>query len=280
MPETPKSGRRSSRPFVNSSPIGVFDSGVGGLTVFRALERAVPHESLVYYGDTARVPYGTRSAETVVRYSLEAAEFLRGHEIKLLVVACNTVSSVALDPLAAVAGVPVLGVIEPGARRAAESSGTGRIGVIGTRATIKSQAYPTRIRALRPEADVLSRPCPLFVPLAEEGWTDGPITKQIAQHYLAPFKQAGVDALVLGCTHYPLLSGMIAEVMGVNVQLVDSAEAVAADVATCLESTPRLVADESTGEPEHHFFVTDAPGPFQQVAERFLGRPIANLEQV
>ena len=265
---------------MNSSPIGVFDSGVGGLTVFRALEQAVPNESLVYYGDTARVPYGTRSAETVVRYSIEAAQFLRGHDIKMLVVACNTASSVALDPLAAVAGVPVIGVIEPGARRAAESSVTGRIGVIGTRATIKSQAYPTRIRELHPEANVLSRPCPLFVPLAEEGWTDGPITKQIAQHYLAPFRQAGVDVLVLGCTHYPLLRGIIDEVMGQNVQLVDSAESVAADVATCLESTPELAADPSAGAPEHHFFVTDAPGPFQQVAERFLGRPIASLEQV
>jgi glutamate racemase len=265
---------------MNPRPIGVFDSGVGGLTVFRALEQAVPHESLVYYGDTARVPYGTRSEETVVRYSLEAGEFLRGHEIKLLVVACNTASSVALDPLGAVAGVPVIGVIDPGARRAAEGSATGRIGVIGTRATIKSQAYPTRIRALRPDADVLSRPCPLFVPLAEEGWTSGPITKQIAQHYLAPFRQAGVDSLVLGCTHYPLLREIIGEVMGPAVRLVDSAESVAADVATCLESTPELAAEPGAGDPEHHFYVTDAPGPFQQVAERFLGRPLTRLEQV
>ena len=280
MPGTATNGRGFGERFVNSRPIGVFDSGVGGLTVFHALEQAVPFESLVYYGDTARVPYGTRSAETVVRYSLEAAEFLRGHEIKLLVVACNTASSVALDALAEVAGVPVIGVIEPGARRAAESSGTGRIGVIGTRATIRSQAYPARIRALRPEADVLSRPCPLFVPLAEEGWTDGSITKQIAQHYLAPFKQAGVDSLVLGCTHYPLLRGIIAEVMGLNVRLVDSAETVAADVATCLLSTPELATDPNLSEPQHHFYVTDAPGPFQQVAERFLGRPIGRLEQV
>jgi len=265
---------------VNPRPIGVFDSGVGGLTVFRALEQAAPHESLVYYGDTARVPYGTRSPETVVRYSLEAAEFLRGHEIKMLLVACNTASSVALGPLSDVAGVPVIGVIDPGARRAATSSETGRIGVIGTRATIQSQAYPTRIRALRPQAEVLSRACPLFVPLAEEGWTDGSITKQIAQHYLARFRQAHVDTLVLGCTHYPLLQGVIGEVMGPKVRLVDSAESVAADVAAILRSRPELAADPDASDPEHHFFVTDAPGPFQQVAERFLGRPIARLEQV
>jgi glutamate racemase len=265
---------------MNSRPIGVFDSGVGGLTIFRALEQAVPHESLIYYGDTARVPYGTRSAETVVRYSLEAVEFLKRHEIKLLVVACNTASSVALNALTEIAEVPVIGVIEAGARRAAESSNTGRIGVIGTRATIESQAYPTKIRALRAEAKVLCRPCPLFVPLAEEGWVNGSITKQIAQHYLAPFKQAGVDLLVLGCTHYPLLRESIEEVMGLNVKLIDSAEAVAADVAATLKSAPRLAADPRTREPEHHFFVTDAPAPFQQVAERFLGRSIARLEQV
>jgi len=216
----------------------------------------------------------------VERYSLEAGEFLREHEIKMMVVACNTASSVALDALSAVAGVPVIGVIEPGARRAVEGSGTGRIGVIGTRATIQSQAYPERIRALRPEAEVLSRACPLFVPLAEEGWTDGSITKQIAQHYLAPFKQAGVDSLVLGCTHYPLLREIIGEVMGMNVALVDSAESVAADVATCFVADPSLAADPDASEPEHHFYVTDAPAPFQRVAERFLGRPISRLEQV
>jgi glutamate racemase len=265
---------------MNSHPIGVFDSGVGGLTVFRALEQVLLNESLVYYGDTARVPYGTRSAETVVRYSLEATEFLRGHEIKLLVVACNTASSVALGPLSDAAGVPVIGVIEPGARRAATKSQSGRIGVIGTRATIQSQAYPSGIRALRPQAEVLSLPCPLFVPLAEEGWTDGPITKQVAQHYLARFRQANVDTLVLGCTHYPLLQGIIGEVMGPKVRLVDSAESVAADVVEILASKPDLAAHADAGAPEHHFFVTDAPGPFQQVAERFLGRPIARLEQV
>jgi glutamate racemase len=265
---------------VNPRPIGVFDSGVGGLTVFHALEQAVPRESMVYYGDTARVPYGTRSAETVVRYALDAAGFLREHEIKLLVVACNTASSVALEPLADAVGVPVIGVIEPGARRAAELSETGRIGVIGTRATIESGAYPARIRALRDGVEVISHPCPLFVPLAEEGWNEDPIALQIVERYLAPFKQAEVDTLVLGCTHYPLLRGLIAEAMGPAVKLVDSAESVAVEIQARLEADPELAAGSGAGKAAHHFYVTDVPRPFQQVAERFLGRAIERLEQV
>ncbi len=265
---------------MSDRPIGVFDSGVGGLTVFRAVERAVPHEPLVYFGDTARVPYGTRSAETVVRYALEVTRFLREHDIKLLVVACNTVSSVALGPLAAAAAVPVLGVIEPGARRAAESSTGGRIGVIGTRATIDSGAYPIAIRSLRPAAEVTSRPCPLFVPLAEEGWADDDLARRVAERYLAPLREARVDTLVLGCTHYPLLRETIQTVMGADVQLIDSAESVAAEVRERLRTEPGLEAHDRSCRPEHRFFVTDVPGAFQQVAERFLGRPIRRLEHV
>ena len=261
-------------------PIGVFDSGVGGLTVFHALESALPDEALVYLGDTARVPYGSKSAETVVRYSVEAAHFLKRHDVKMLVVACNTASSVALGAVEQVAGVPVLGVILPGARRAAEQTRGGRIGVIGTRATIGSEAYPRAIRALRPEAHVLSRPCPLFVPLAEEGWTDNDVARQVAEAYLAPLREDEVDTLVLGCTHYPLLRDVIGGVMGPRVQLVDSAESVAADVVAWLVAHPTLAApagrDRSTAD---HFFVTDVPTPFAAVAERFLGRPIQRLER-
>ena len=264
---------------MNHRPIGVFDSGVGGLTVFKALEQALPGESLIYLGDTARVPYGTRSADTVKRYAREAVAFLRRREIKMLVVACNTASAVAMETIAA-DGLPVLGVIEPGARRAVELSETGRIGVIGTRATIGSGAYAEAIRALEPAADVTSRACPLFVPLAEEGWTDNTVASEVARTYLEPFGRAGVDALVLGCTHYPLLRGAIGQVMGPSVRLVDSAESVAAEVRARLESEPALAAngDDPSGV-DHHFFVTDVPEPFQAVAERFLGRPIQRLER-
>ncbi len=259
-------------------PIGVFDSGVGGLTVFKTLQEALPSESLVYLGDTARVPYGTKSAETVVRYALEAACFMRDHGIKLLVVACNSASSVAMERLTEANSFPVLGVILPGARRAVEVSGSGRIGVIGTRGTIASGAYQRAIESLRPDAEVLCRSCPLFVPLAEEGWTDNAIARQVAESYLAPFKQAEIDTLVLGCTHYPLLRAVIGGVMGPAVQLVDSAEAVTAEVRRRLDgdAASDSVAD---GPVVHHFFVTDVPEPFQAVAERFLGRPILQLER-
>jgi len=260
-------------------PIGVFDSGVGGLTVFQALQRALPGESLVYLGDTARVPYGTKSAETVVRYSLEAAQFMLRKGVKLVVVACNTASSVAIDAVARAAGLPVLGVIRPGADRAAELSRSGAIGVIGTRATVGSGAYERAIHERRPDARVLSRACPLFVPLAEEGWTDNEIAEQVARTYLEPFREAGVDALVLGCTHYPLLREVIGRVMGPGVQLVDSAESTAAEARRLLEADRSLAANGRPDRAEHHFFVTDAPEPFQAVAERFLGRTGLRLER-
>ena len=262
---------------MSERPIGIFDSGVGGLTVLRAVEAAVPHEPLIYFGDTARVPYGTRSAETVRRYALEATDFLCGHEIKLLVVACNTASAVALDAMEAAAGVPVLGVIAPGARRAVELSESHRIGVIGTRATIDSGAYPSAIRALAPNAQVTSQACPLFVPLAEEGWAEDDVARQVASRYLAPLIEAEVEALVLGCTHYPLLAKTIAAVMGPGVRLVDSAQSVAAEVAERLPPDARSAAAPRPGP---RFFVSDAPEPFRRVAERFLGRPLERIERI
>ncbi len=257
-------------------PIGVFDSGVGGLTVFKALEAALPGEAFVYLGDTARVPYGTKSPETVIRYGVEAARFLKRQDVKLLVVACNTVSSVAIGEVAEEAGVPVVGVILPGARRAAKLSREGRIGVIGTRATVESQAYSRAILALRPEAMVIAQPCPLFVPLAEEGWTEGDVAESAARIYLAPLRESRVDALVLGCTHYPLLKGVIGRVMGAGVTLVDSAESVAEEIRDRLAGDPALAAPAAPGRP-HPFFVTDAPGPFVAVAERFLGRGVGPI---
>jgi len=264
---------------MNPRPIGIFDSGVGGLTVFRAMERELPRERLVYLGDTARVPYGSKSVDTVVRYSLEATRFLLRQQVKLVVVACNSASSVAIDRVEQEAGLPVLGVIEPGARRGAERSRSGRIGIIGTRATVGSGAYERAVRRINPSAQVISRACPLFVPLAEEGWTDDEVARAIAERYLEPFRRAEVDTLVLGCTHYPLLHDVIAQVMGSGVDLVDSAESIAGQVRERLRDDPSL-AGAGSGVDPHRFYVTDAPEPFQAVAERFLGRPIQNLEQV
>jgi len=263
---------------LSARAIGVFDSGVGGLTVFRALERALPHESLVYLGDTARVPYGTRSPETVTRYAIEAAHFMRRRDVKLLIVACNTASSVAIDAMEQEIGLPVLGVIEPGAKRAVEQTAAGKIGVIGTRATIGSGAYTREIHELREDAVVTASPCPLFVPLAEEGWTDNDVARATAQTYLAPLKEAGVDTLVLGCTHYPLLHEVIGETMGPKVTLVDSADSIAEEAGRLLHERSELAAGP-TDAADHHFFVTDVPEPFQAVAERFLGRPIRRLER-
>jgi len=256
------------------SRIGIFDSGVGGLTVQRAILYALPGADTVYLGDTARVPYGTKSAETVTQYSLRNAAFLARHEIDLLVVACNTASAVALPALAAALRVPVLGVVEPGARAAARLSPAGRIGVIGTQGTVASGAYQRAIAAVRPDAEVIARACPLLVPLAEEGWTDpqDEVVRGIVRRYLAPLREAGVDALVLGCTHYPLLrSAIAAELPGVV--LVDSAEAIAAEIRARLPDDPRR-------EAAHRFFVTDAPEKFLAVAGRFLGRAVTLAEHV
>jgi len=254
--------------------IGIFDSGVGGLTVQRAVLDALPSADTVYLGDTARVPYGTKSAETVTQYSLRNARFLARHGIDLLVVACNTASAVALPALRAEVEVPVIGVVEPGARVAARASRTGRIGVIGTQGTVASGAYQAAIRRERPDAEVIARACQLFVPLAEEGWVDpaDEVVRGTVRRYLAPIRAAGVDTLVLGCTHYPLLEAAIAlELPGVV--LVDSARAVAVEVRERFGGGAERAA-------EHRFFVTDAPEKFLAVAGRFLGRSVTAAEHV
>ena len=255
--------------------IGIFDSGVGGLTVQRAILQAVPAADTLYLGDTARVPYGTKSAETVTAYSLRNARLLASHGIDLLVVACNTASAVALPALRAELSVPVLGVVEPGARAAVMTSRSGRIGVIGTQGTIASGAYQEAIRAARPDATVFARACPLLVPLAEEGWTDpaDEVVRAVVRRYLAPVREAGVDTLVLGCTHYPLLAEAIAAELP-GVVLVDSARAIAAEVGE------RFPADAAGREGAHRFFVTDTPARFLAVAGRFLGRAVDAAEHV
>ncbi|MBX3288073.1 MAG: glutamate racemase [Acidobacteria bacterium] len=270
-----------------SLPIGIFDSGVGGLTVYRALHDRLPNERFVYLGDTARVPYGTKSLATVERYALENAQFLASFGIKLLVVACNTASALALPQVRAKIGLDVVGVIGPGGRKAVEIAGceTPRIGVIATEATVASNAYADRILDACDKAEILQKACPLFVPLAEEGWTDAPETFSIAKKYLAAFDDFKPDAIVLGCTHYPILKEVIQQTVGENVKLVDSGEATADEVVDLLRdkaldnrnivSGSRRLCDDLD-----HFFVTDATERFGNVAERFLGMKPTKLEAV
>ncbi|HEY6910582.1 MAG TPA: glutamate racemase [Gemmatimonadales bacterium] len=260
------------------APIGVFDSGVGGLTVLRALLARLPREHTVYLGDTARVPYGTRSGEVVTRYALLSARHLAARGIKMLVVACNTVSAHSLHALAAALPIPVVGVIEPGARTAAARSRGGAIAVLGTPATVASGAYQRALSRLSPLSTVIARACPLFVPLAEEGWTDGEVPRLVAERYLGDLRRMGVDTAVLGCTHYPLLARSISEVLGPQVSIVDSAEATAAAAAALLE-TKGLLRDGDDA-PQHRTLCTDVPDRFRAVAERFLGRPVNDVELV
>ncbi len=254
--------------------IGVFDSGFGGLTVQRAILTALPSVDTVYLGDTARLPYGTKSPATVVPYSLRNARLLARHDIDLLVVACNTASAVALPALRAELSVPVLGVVEPGAAVAVRATRSGRIGVIGTQGTVASGAYQEAIRRARPGATVIARACPLFVPLVEEGWTDpaDEVVRGVVGRYLAPFRAEGVDTLVLGCTHYPLLKAAIAAELP-GVQLVDSAEAIAEEVKARFPGS-------SSHAGQHRFLVTDSPEKFLAVAGVFLGRAVETAEHV
>ncbi|MCS7183488.1 MAG: glutamate racemase [Thermoanaerobaculum sp.] len=243
-------------------PIGVFDSGIGGLTVLRELMALLPGESYLYLGDTARLPYGTKSPETVIRYALGAGQFLVARGIKVLVVACNTASATALPALQAALAVPVVGVVEPAARVAAAVAQRA-VGVLGTESTVASGVYQHLLAALRPELSVLSQACPLFVPLAEEGWFDHPITQQVAQLYLSPLRQAGVDTVILGCTHYPLLAAPIARALGPQVTLINAGQAVAEEVKATLHAR-QLFASRSQGEVE--LWVTDAAPRVRRLA--------------
>lgn len=252
--------------------IGVFDSGVGGLTVLRAIRQRLPEHSTIYLGDTARVPYGTKSAEVVVRYSRNNAALLLRHGVEMLVVACNTASAHALEVLQRELTIPVLGVVEPGVEAALAARPGGRIGVIGTEGTIVSGAYQRAIEARTGRPPVVARACPLFVPLAEEGWTEGPVPEAVAERYLGELR-GQVDALILGCTHYPLLRPAIQRVLGEEVVLVDSGAAVAEAIAARHR--------EPTGAPlVHRLLVTDVPARFKEVAGRFLGASPESVEQV
>ena len=259
--------------------IGVFDSGIGGLTVLKEIMRILPHEDTIYLGDTARVPYGIKSADTVIRYSLENARFLTKRNIKILVVACNTASAVALPALRERYSLPIIGVIEPGARKAVKVTKKKRVGVIGTKRTIKSRAYSNSIKGMDPKIEVIGQACPLFVPLAEEGWTDNDIAYLTAKKYLHGLKDAYIDTLILGCTHYPLLKGVIKEVVGDSVLLVDSAEEMAVEVTRILKVDNLLSTKDKNGF--HNFFVTDAPDTLVREGEDFLeGVDLRGVKQV
>ena len=269
-------------------PIGIFDSGVGGLTVYRALHNRLPNEHFVYLGDTARVPYGTKSMATVERYAIENSVFLASRGIKLLVVACNTASALALPKIRERIGIDVVGVIGPGGRKAVQitnSKPDARIGVIATDATVESMAYLDAIERVSPTTRVFQTSCPLFVPLAEEGWTGAPETLSIAAKYLAEMNKFGPDALVMGCTHYPLLRDVIQQTVGENVKLVDSGEATAEEVERLLREKGLANRNAVTGERTlcddlDHFYVTDAAERFGRVAERFLGTKPSRLEAI
>lgn len=262
-------------------PIGVFDSGIGGLTTVRELFERLPGESVVYFGDTARLPWGNKSKATVTRFSLEIASFLVRQNVKCVVVACNTASSHALDALRERFGVPVIGVIEPAARAAVAVSPKGRIGVVGTLATVGSNAYADAIARLSPKADVQQRACPLFVPLVEEGWLDHPVTRQVAEEYLHELKAAGLESLILGCTHYPMLAPLLQSYMGPSVKLIDSGAEAARATAALLKERG-LLAPAGGGSPQHHFYLSDEPRrrSFASVAEAFLGRALPKVSVV
>ena len=261
-----------------SNPIGVFDSGIGGLTVVAEIMRQLPDERIVYFGDTARLPYGPKSNETVTQFAIQDAEFLLEHGVKNIVVACNTASSVAMDGLTSRYEIPVIGVIEPGALAAVSSTLSGKVGVIGTEGTIASGAYRRAISKLDRDIEVLEASCPLFVPLAEEGWTDREVTLVIAHEYLTPLRDAAVDVVVLGCTHYPILKRTIGKVFGPSVRLIDSAEETVKEVAERLAGLG--LAREGGVPPEHKFFVSDVPHRFREQAERFLGAPLPEVSVV
>lgn len=260
------------------NPIGVFDSGIGGLTVVRELMKILPNESIVYFGDTARVPYGTKSEKTIKEYSIHNTKFLLSHKVKTIVIACNTSSAVALTEIQSLTNLPVIGVIKPGSKAAAQITKNKRVAVIGTTATILSKAYEKEIKAIDPTIEVYGKACPLFVPIVEEGWSNHKIAELAAEEYLNELKKKSIDTMVLGCTHYPLLKNTIQKVVGENVVLVDSGVETARVVKDILENENLL--NRSPMKPNYTFFVSDLPQKFKEIGEMFLGREIDNLIKI
>ena len=262
----------------NANPIGIFDSGIGGLTVVKKISSILPSENIVYFGDTARVPYGTKSNDTVIEYALQDAAYLQTHNVKLIIVACNTASSIALPALKKKFDIPVIGMIEPGAKLAMAKSSKGRIGVIGTNATVNNKAYSTELLKYNGDLEIFEKACPLFVPLAEEGWINHEATKLIADEYLHGLKEHKIDTLILGCTHYPILSGVIQNSVGEKVELIDSGVAASLVVKDYLEKENLL--NTQSGDGKIDFYVSDLSAKFKEIAERFLGKPIDEIKKV
>ncbi|MCA9400930.1 MAG: glutamate racemase [Candidatus Omnitrophica bacterium] len=263
---------------LNRAAIGVFDSGLGGLTVVKELIKKLPHENIIYFGDTARVPYGTKSKETIIRFSKENVELLNRYAIKMVVVACNSSSSYAIPALQQSFDFPILGVILPGAKKACERTGNGKIGVIATSATVQSGSYQKTIRRINPTFKVYVQACPLFVPLVEEGWLRTQVTFAVAQEYLKGLKDQKIDTLILGCTHYPLLKNVLKKEMGADVTLIDSADVVAQSVKDVLEQ--RQLLNNTRNRARYSFLISDRPQEFIKIAKNFLGRPIDKVKMI
>ncbi|MEW5693606.1 MAG: glutamate racemase [Candidatus Hydrogenedentota bacterium] len=250
-------------------PIGIFDSGVGGLTVFKEIVKKISSENIIYFGDTARLPYGTKSKETVIKFSREILEFLLDKKVKMVVVACNTASSLALDDLRSISPVPMIGVIEPGVKELVNQTKTGVVGVIGTRSTIHSNIYTKKIRELNPEIKVYAKACPLFVPLIEEGLIDNEITAKTIEHYLKELKETGLDTLLLGCTHYPLIKDNISKYFNDRVKIIDSASVVVKEVEMTLHRLD--LKNHSLNDGSRYFYLSDESEYFHKLASNFLG---------
>jgi len=263
---------------LKNKPIGVFDSGLGGLTVVNQLIRQLPRESIIYFGDTARVPYGSKSPDTVRKFAVQLTRFLQAQGVKFIVIACNTVSSVAMEKILEIATVPVLGVIEPGANAALSASHNRRIGIIGTTATVSAGKYQEVLTSMDADTVVFSRACPLFVPLVEEGWIDSEVTEMVARIYLEPLMKSGIDTLILGCTHYPIIKDIIRKTVDLSVTIVDSAIQSAREVRRLLSDKQLLNDSEKT--PEYRYYVSDFPQKFEEVARRLLGQPLENVRRI
>lgn len=267
---------------LQQAPIGVFDSGVGGLTVVREIMRQIPHEKIVYFGDTARVPYGSKSQDTIIRYSRQIIRFLKTRNVKAIVVACNTASALALPIIKEELDIPIIGVVKPGAKVAARTTHNNKVGIIGTEATVNSSIYTETIQSINPDIEVIGKACPLFVPLVEEGWLkDDPVTVQVAQRYLDTFRGTGIDALILGCTHYPLLRSLVERIMGEDVQLINPAYETASALKTLLEKEdlcnpipPQLQNDM------YQFYVSDAADKFKNFANSILPYDVETTRQI
>lgn len=262
---------------LNTRPVGIFDSGIGGLTVVKEVMKIIPNEDIIYFGDTARVPYGNKSPETVTKFAFQDTRFLISEGVKAIAIACNTASSVALEALQEKYNIPIIGVISPGAHAAVNVTKTGRIGLIGTEGTIGSRAYERAIKKMLPEAEIFGYPCPLFVPIVEEGWANSKVAYMVAEEYLAPLKKAEIDTLIMGCTHYPLLKKVVGDIMGDKVTLINPAEETAMSLKSILEENNL----ENGREISHYkYYVSDNADKFSKVGGNFLNSEMSNIEKI